>query len=269
MPLNNDRKFFVTASACHQVMAGFETELAGRNAVKPEFEGDDLLLESMVNSGVKKLVSEYKDLGIKVSGAQIADMWKYIQSQKKPFTDGMQTTALQVAMAEFIDLRDESYKSLDMERGNVQEGEAVLALAEETGVDFTHTSHEQIFLTDGDLGVTADGVEYGDNFGIRSCAEVKCPLDKTHMKYLALIGNQADLLKVMPNYYWQAQCGLAVTGADTYHWASYHNGFKEGYNLVYVPIKPNLEHINMLRTRAARVMEQVPLIIKDIKTRFK
>jgi len=155
-----------------------------------------------------------------------------------------------------------------MERGNEQEGEAVSELTKHTGVKFTAIEDDQKFFTKGNLGVTPDGVEYS-GFNIESCAEVKNPKDTTHMKYLHLLKNAASLLDIVPIYYWQAQCGLSVTGAKIYHWASYHNKFIEGYRLVYIPVERNDEHIEMLKIRSDRVVKRACEIKDDLIMSFK
>lgn len=266
--LNPERKHYLTASQAHIAMAGFETELAGRSMPKPDIDDGALAttLSWIRGHSAKPKVGELKAIGINLSGAQINEIYSYHRSQIKVFSDGMETAALQIAMSKFILERDEGYKSPDMERGNIQEGEAINALSELTGIEFDSTGIGQQFLTKGDLGVTPDGIEYS-GFDIVSCAEAKNPKDTTHMRYLFNLKDQDDLLRVCPEYYWQAQSGLYVTGAKIYHWVSYHNGFIPECRLVYIPVTPNQEHIDMLVLRAARIMGRVPMIIDDIKER--
>jgi hypothetical protein len=259
--LNPDRKHFVTASQAYRVMADFKLELAGQTMQAPDIENS--ALDYFKKLAFKPKVGELKKTGIELSGAQINEAWTYLNAITPVFSTGMESVAREIAMNDFVESRDESYKSEDMEHGNDCEGEAVIALSKHTGIEFTAIEDGQQFLTKGNLGVTPDGTEY-DGFNIKSCAEVKCPLDKNHMKYLYLIHDQESLLKVMPLYYWQAQCGLAVTGAETYHWASYHNNFIESCRLVYVPITRNEEHIDMLIKRADRVIKRAEVIKAEI-----
>ena len=262
--LNDDRKYYVTASQAHRVMAGFESELAGREILEPETPD---LLSWIDENGIKPKVTPLKDIGIIATGKEIEAAWKYLQAQTVVFSDGMESVAREIAMTSFIRQRDEGFKSKDMERGNNQEGEAVAALSAKTGVEFTATEENQQFLTLGNLGVTPDGVEL-DGFEYKSCAEVKNPKDTTHMKYLSEIRDTESFLSVVPEYYWQAQTGLHVTGADVYHWASFHNGYDGKYQLVYLPIKPNKKHIEMLVERADRVLARVPEIVESIKANY-
>ena len=251
--LNKDRERFVTASQASRVMAGFELELAGRNMEKPDVDAE--MFEYISKANTKPLVGDLKKIGISATGAEVNAAWSYVRATTLVFSDGMESVAREIAMTYFIESRDESYKSLDMERGQEQEGEAINALVNHAGINFTAIDDGQKFLTNGNLGATPDGVEY-DGFEIRSCAEVKNPKDTTHMKYLLMVHDEKTLLNVEPSYYWQAQCGLHVTGAKTYHWASYHNGFIENCRLVYVSIQRNDEHIDMLIERSERVMKR-------------
>ena len=261
--LNEDRKHFVTASQAHRVMAGFETELAGKDAKRPEFDSFQSVRDWIDNNGRKPKVGELKEAGIKATGAEIEEAYRYIRSQVKVFSDGMFTVACEIAMMNFITKRDEGVKTLDMERGNIQEGEAIELLKEVTGICFTNTEDNQTFLSKGNIGVTPDGIEY-DGFDIKSCAEVKNPKDITHMKYLVQVHDQDDLLKYKPEYYWQAQAGLYVTDAKAYHWMSYHNQFIEPLNYRHIMITPVQEHIDMLVERSERVIAKAKEIEKEL-----
>lgn len=266
--LDPKRKHFVTASQAHRVMSGFEKELSGKNSIFPGHDNAMDIAAYIEDTGnYLPLVGELKEAGIVARGIEIKDVSDYMKSRIKVFSEGMESVAREIAMYSFISERDERGKTKDMERGNIQEGEAVLALSNMLDVDFESTGIDQLFFSDGFLGVTPDGVEY-DGFSIKSCAEVKNPMDLTHMKYLSNVKDAQTLLDTESIYYWQAQTGLAVTGADVYHWASYHNGFNSPYDMVYVAIKPNKEHIDILKERAERVSKRVPDIIKDIKSRF-
>lgn len=262
--LNEERKYYVTASQAHRVMAGFETELRGKDAVKPEFESFEQIESWITDNDKKPLVGDLKASGIKATGKDIDSAWKYIQSQKKVFSDGMFTVACEIAMSEFIEERDPGIKTMDMERGNIQEGEAIEALKFVTGINFTNTGGEQTFLSSEHLGVTPDGIEY-NGFDIVSCAEVKNPKDTTHMKYLVLIHDQNDILKHIPEYYWQAQTGLYVTGAKFYHWMTYHNKFIDGYKYRHVVIEPVQKHIEILAERSERVVNKAAEISRELK----
>ena len=264
--LDENRKHYVTASQAHRIMAGFESELI--DIPKPHFEESDLVLCHLHDCTNKPKVGELKSAGLMATGAQISSCWEYHKSLTPVFTTGMESVAREIAMAQFLDERDEQYQSEDMERGNIQEREAIIALSEHLGVEFFDTEDDQTFFTKGSLGVTPDGVQYDSDFNVEACGEVKNPKDTSHMYYLLMINSQDDLLRLKPEYYWQAQAGLAVTGAKSYHWASYHNGFRMPYRLVYVHITPNLEHIRALEIRAARVAARVPEIVDWIKRLF-
>ncbi len=269
MSLDPRRKNYVTASQCHRVMAGFEKELAGRSMEKPDISCFNDLADIINQTGKKPLVGECKNAGVACTGKDIAAVYDYIKATTPVFSDGMFSVALEIAMYSFIETKDEGITTPDMERGNENELEAIFKLSEYIETEFINTGDDQAFFTRDSLGVTPDGVEYGDSFDIVSCAEVKCPKDTTHMRYLYQLRNQKDLLKYKPEYYWQAQCGLYVTGADIYHWASYHDGFMSGYQLVYIPVYPVREHIEILAERAEKVLTKVPAIIEHVKENIK
>lgn len=271
MSLSEDRKNFVTASQAHRVMAGFELELEGLHMEKPAcdegvFNGIKKMVELL---GRKPKVGEMVSVDLVVPGELINEVFNYIKATTPVFSDGMESVAREIAMASFIkNTIEEGSITADMERGNLQEGEAVAALSAFLDVEFLNTELDQIFLSDGCLGFTPDGVEY-DGFNIKSCAEVKNPKAITHMKYLQLLWNQNDLLRVCPVYYWQAQCGLSVSGAEIYHWASYHNdfayaGYENESKLIYVPVHPVDDHIRILKARADRVLARAPVIVDEI-----
>ena len=264
--LDSDRKFYLTASVAHIAMADYELELEGMKMTRPDCATDEVIKHIKDGKGTR--VGDFKGAGIEITGAEIKEVLRYVKSTTPIFSKGMETAAERVAMNAFFSQRDEGFKSKDMERGNIQEGEAVLALQEKLGIEFENTLDNQSFLTRDFLGVTPDAIQFGDNFNIVSCSEVKNPKDTTHMRYLARIKTQEDMLKECPDYYWQAQTGLYVTQAEVYHWASYHNGAEPKYRLVYCPIEPNEEHIKILRIRAERIAERVPEIIEDIKNRY-
>lgn len=265
--LNDDRKHFVTASQAYRVMAGFEKELSGENAEKPSFYGFDTVSQLISDRGKKPRVGDFKEKGLTVTGSDIDAAWKYLKSREKQFTDGMFSVALELAMAEFIEHRDEGIKTLDMERGNIQEFEAILALEFITGIEFANIGENQSFLSQGCIGVTPDGIEY-NGFNINSCAEVKNPKDTTHMRYLVTINSQDDMLKNKPEYYWQAQAGLYVTDAHTYHWMSYHNQFADGLKSKYIAITPVADHIEILVERSERVVEKAKHIAEFLNERI-
>lgn len=264
--LNEQRKYYVTASLCHRVMAGYEAELAGRSAKEPDFASFAQISAWVEDNGKKPLVGELKADGVIATGAEIKESWDYIRSQVKVFSEGMESVSREIAMSEFITARDPGPKTDDMERGHAQEGEAIEYLSKITGIKFVDTASDQRFFTKDSLGVTPDGIQINNDFEVVSCAEVKNPKDTTHMKYLLLVQDQQTLLQVVPLYYWQAQCGLHVTGAKCYHWMSYHNKFDlyRDFRGVYVRIEPNQEHIDMLVERAERVISRSKDIIEII-----
>ena len=256
--LDNDRKRFVTASQAHRVMAGFEAELAGRKMEEPPLF--DAISKFMQKE--KPLVGDLKKAGIMASGKEIQSCWDYYKATKPVFSEGMESVAREIAMGEFISDRD-NYVSDDMENGNLYEAEAVLNLSNIVTKNFSNTGDRQLFFSKGNIGATPDGVFY-EGFDISECAEVKCPKDTTHMRYLVGFKSGLTLLQIEPKYYWQAQAGLYVTGAKAYNWASYHRNFIEPYKMIYQKIEPDHEHIEILIERSEKVLTRAKDIIELI-----
>lgn len=103
------------------------------------------------------------------------------------------------------------YESLAMRRGTESEPEARRWFSVETDMDVTEVG---LCLTDdGRFGCSPDGL-IGDDSGL----ELKCPLAKTHIRYL-LDGGLPDA------YRQQVHGSMIVTGRDSWHFMSYCAGF--------------------------------------------
>ncbi|MBF32007.1 MAG: exonuclease [Aequorivita sp.] len=104
--------------------------------------------------------------------------------------------------------REETFKSSAMERGNELESEAF---------DFVNFTHGYNFQTVGfcdseqGYGCSPDGLDQEKKIGL----ELKCPLAKTHVKYLRS--------GKLPNeYFSQVQGSMMVTGYSQWIFVSYH-----------------------------------------------
>ena len=104
-----------------------------------------------------------------------------------------------------------SFKSFQMEQGNVLEDEAKPWYSLETGEEITNVG----FCTtdDGQVGCSPDGL-LGDAGGI----EIKCPLAETHVRYL-LAG------ELPKDYTVQVHASMFVTGRKWWKFVSYRRGF--------------------------------------------
>lgn len=106
-------------------------------------------------------------------------------------------------------LSDDSYKSLDMQRGNQLEPQARMAYEFETDCEVVQVGG--VYRNaDKDMMISPDGLIPS----LRKGLEIKCPKMKTHIKYLLEGG--------VPNEYLiQVQVALWVTGYDTWDFVSY------------------------------------------------
>jgi len=129
-------------------------------------------------------------------------------------TSGYQTLVSDLASEIFSGEIEETYVSPAMLRGSELEPEARAVYEFKTGLDVSQVG---MCLPDEDndfhnwIGYSPDGLADNDKI----LQEFKCPMAKTHRKYL-----KADKL---PNEYkWQVQGGLWLTGADYCDFMSYH-----------------------------------------------
>lgn len=259
--LDERRKNYVTASQAHRVMAGFKVEMDNAGMVKPEVNDPGLM--AYIEKNGKCLVGDAKAAGIVATGAEIAAMHKYVQSLIPIISDGMITVAREIAISEFIKERPEQFESDAMAMGNELEVDAVAMLSARVGSKIDNTGDNQAFFHTYYLSATPDGVIY-DDFTVKELAEVKCLQIPSHSKFLHLMKNQDDLLEHAPEYFWQCMAQLEVTGADMVHFQTYCPYFQDDYSLVYVPVYPNRPYMDMLNTRAERVLSIVPEIRQQI-----
>ena len=182
-----------------------------------------------------------------------SDFSKIITSTGKRSSQ-ITTYAYQLA-SEVISELDDNYKSIDMERGNELEYDAVQEYREYT---FNHVEHKGFLKTDnGNAGYSPDGLIGNDGI-----LEIKCPMQKTHTKYLAKN-------ELPPDYVAQVQGGLFVSERKWCDFVSYnpkHNGDMrlfikriERDEVFIQALSEGLENIILMRNKH----------IKDIKIRYK
>lgn len=167
---------------------------------------------------------------------------------KNQLPKGGMTYALEKAVEAVADIDEtDKFVSIDMQWGIDHELEAIELFTQRTGLSVDSTGERQQLLTKGDdMGCTPDGL-IGNDSGI----EIKCPKSKTHFEY-SLLNSTEDLKECMPNYYWQIQGSLYITGRKNWHFVSYDprfNAFQHKLKLLY--IKRNEADIALLADRLA------------------
>jgi len=163
------------------------------------------------------------------------------------FPDGAKTYATEKAieMLTLQDTSDTGFKSKAMEWGSNVEAEAVEALYEKHGLVVENYGDNQEFIKyNKDIGCTPDGL-IDDDSGV----ETKCPESTTHAKYLQL-QTVEEFAQLKPEYYWQIQGCMYVTGRKSWLFVSYDPRFlDERLRLKVMIIYRNEDDIKFLDKR--------------------
>lgn len=124
--------------------------------------------------------------------------------------------------------QESPYVSAAMQQGIDREADAFALYEAQTG----RILHRTGFLSCSDLmaGASLDGCEFGDNGAIVRIAEIKCPEDHTHYRYLRTG-------KIPHGYLCQIRHALWITGAAECDWFSYNPHFPEAQQIALVTVK--------------------------------
>jgi hypothetical protein len=138
------------------------------------------------------------------------------------FPDGAKTYATEkaVEMLTLQDTNDTGFKSYAMQWGSNTEAEAVEQIYLKYGFVVENYGDNQAFITlNRDVGCTPDGL-INDDSGI----ETKCPESETHIKYLQ-IKTVSEFKELKPEYWWQIQGCMYVTGRKSWLFVSFDPRF--------------------------------------------
>ena len=109
-----------------------------------------------------------------------------------------------------------------------------------------------------DAGCSPDGIVTALNRGI----EVKCPYSPAnHIKHL-MIKTADDLKDIAPEYYWQVQMCIAVTGLRQWDFVSYCDEFTGELRMMAILINANDTDIELMK---GRINEAVKMKYETIK----
>ena len=139
----------------------------------------------------------------------------------------------------------EGFTSYDMQWGIDHEAEAVQAFMDKTGlvVDKHGLAQELITMSE-HVGCTPDGL-INSTHGL----ELKCPKSVTHISYWTIRSGDA-LKKHCPNYYWQVQGSMMITGREEWYFASFDPRFvNPAHRLHIAKIALNIEDVVLLSNR--------------------
>lgn len=95
--------------------------------------------------------------------------------------------------------------------------------------------------------------------------EIKCPASMAvHAKYLT-IKSQSELKKFKPEYYWQIQMCLLISGYESWDFVSYHPYFTGRERMVAIEIKPDENDQLLLIKEITAANDLIEKYINEIK----
>ncbi len=191
---------------------------------------------------------------------------------REPKTYGLPAGAITYVykkVAEMLALKTEDqYTSAAIERGNEKELDAIMAYESENncGISYAGDSQQTIICCEGeflgDIAGTPDGIIFRDKKGI----EVKCPNSDTHLFNLVNITDGESLKVNYPQYYWQVQGYMLLTGYDKWVFASFDDRFYNPEHVLHtVEIDRNEEDIEKLKARLRLAIEKKNEILTKLK----
>lgn len=112
-----------------------------------------------------------------------------------------------------------------------------------------------------EVGGTPDGLIISRNKGI----EIKCPFNSmNHIRYL-MIKSTNELKIISPQYYWQIQMYMMLTGLDEWDFVSYDPRFTGKKRMFVFTIKRKDEAIQRLADSILKAIEQKYAILSQIE----
>ena len=172
--------------------------------------------------------------------------YRLMTDQKaRGLSKGAMTYVTEIILQRETDGETEQYNLKQFKHGKEYEKEAVEEFQKRTGETVTKYGEEQEFIQISDyVGCTPDGL-IGEDKGI----ETKCPDSKTH--YFNLLNLKAENIKeIYPEYYWQIQGSLYITGRKSWYFVSYDPRFKNPEKRILIlEIKRNEEDITDLKRK--------------------
>ncbi len=110
------------------------------------------------------------------------------------------------------------------------------------------------------FAASPDGVIFEDMRPI-ACVEVKCPEQKTYLKYVTDIHDAESLKAVKPEYYWQVQAEMECTGTALCYFIAYCPWQTNPIHVV--PIARVIADAKLLTERVQLANETIEHIIND------
>lgn len=170
---------------------------------------------------------------------------------RPPFGRGAVTLARQLAR-QMLDIEEESFDSVDIDRGNALEDEAIQCFERTFFIQMERPE----FMAHPDIdffGGTPDALD--EEFGI----DIKCPNQKNHHDNLSE-GMQ------LSNYEHQFQSYMSITGLKKWALVSYNPDFTEQTQLVVAWMDRDQEYIEKLLERITLFYPLVQEEVEKLKT---
>ena len=184
------------------------------------------------NLGLSK--EDAKEAALLLKGAKFFNeiaTFLYYYENTHCFSDGGNTLILEKAIDAFFLESKPSVSSFNINRGIEDEFFAIAEYMQRTGFEQEDIS----FIEWGDTATSPDFVSK-DKI---SLAEFKCPTWTNHFKNIKDVKNGADLLEKDPNYWWQVQHQMYVSGIEINDYCSYCKELQYGdYSKLALHIVP-------------------------------
>lgn len=121
-----------------------------------------------------------------------------------------------------------------------------------------------------EAGASPDGLvtEFDDDMNMLPVTrgiEIKCPMNPVHHIQNFMIKTPGQLKELRPEYYWQIQMCMAVTGLRFWDFVSYYPEINDDYKMVVVTIAANDADIELMKLRIAEAVELKHQMLKEIQ----
>ena len=161
-----------------------------------------------------------------ITGSMVGVLMKYPRGKKEGFTDTAMAYLYQLAAERTMNpaivdddtlfgeyLRQVDATTKAMRWGTEQEQYARALYARKCSVRVVEVGSIQ-HPSIPHFASSPDGFCYDEESGVKTCLEIKCPVQSTFMRYVHEVHDNATLLSVKPEYFYQCMAHMMVTGAE-------------------------------------------------------
>jgi len=116
-----------------------------------------------------------------------------------------------------------------------------------------------------EAGASPDGIVTDwENTEVQKLIEIKCPMNPTHHLIYFTIKSVADFKREKPEYYWQVQLQMAVTGINQCDFVSFYPEIDEDFRMVALTVDADPGDIGLMKLRIAEAVTMKHEILKTI-----